>query len=73
MLSYTWVVCVQGAYMLSYTRDVCVQGAYMLVNPWKLEEMKIQRFYILRSSSQEGLKCSDTSDPSIGSKELVFE
>jgi hypothetical protein len=28
---------------------------YILVKPWKLEKMKMQRFYILRSSSQEGL------------------
>jgi hypothetical protein len=44
----------------------------MLVNPWKLEEMKMQRFEILRSSSKEGLKCSDTSDPSIGSKGMSY-
>jgi hypothetical protein len=44
----------------------------MLIKSWKLEKMKIQRFYILRSSSQEGLKCSDTSDPSIGSKGMSY-
>jgi hypothetical protein len=44
----------------------------MLVNPWKLEEMKMQRFYIWKSSSQEGLKCSDTLDPSIGSKGMSY-
>jgi hypothetical protein len=43
----------------------------MLVKPWKLEKMKMQRFQILRSSSQEGLQCSDTSDLSIGSKGMV--
>jgi hypothetical protein len=43
----------------------------MLVNPWKLENMKMQRFQILRSSSQEGLQCSDTSDLAIGSKGMV--
>jgi hypothetical protein len=26
----------------------------------------------MRSSSQEGLKCSDTSDPSIGSKSMSY-
>jgi hypothetical protein len=44
----------------------------MLVNPWKLEEMKIQMFYILRSSSQEVLQCSDTSDLSIDSKGMSY-
>jgi hypothetical protein len=38
----------------------------------RLEKMKVQRFYILRSSSQEGLECSDTSDPSIGSKGMSY-
>jgi hypothetical protein len=43
----------------------------MLVNPWKLEEIMMQGFHILRSSSQEGLQCSDTSDIFIGSKGMV--
>jgi hypothetical protein len=43
----------------------------MLVTPWKLENMKMQRFQILRLSPQEVLQCSDTSDLSIGSKCMV--
>ena len=48
------------------------QGEYMLVNPWKLEKMKMQRFQIMKSSSHEGLQCSDTSDLSIGSKGMSY-
>jgi hypothetical protein len=44
ILSYAWAICVQVVYMLSYMRVVCVQGVYMLVNPWKLEDMNMQRF-----------------------------
>jgi hypothetical protein len=44
MMIYTQTIYVQDAYMLSYMRDVYVKGAYMLVNPWKPEEMKMQRF-----------------------------